>query len=314
VNEAAGCSLVPSHRGSTMIVRWSRRQRRRPPRWRAPRALLLLLLLLVALLAATPTLVVAQLSGPPTSTPDPPPAASPAPPAGEDGTSTGASPPGGGGGDGGATDAGPDPYAGMEGFPGSVSDVTGARYQDLVDDAARRSNETNGTTFAGANNPYLWLYGDKVVEEELNPRLICRGGCVDPEALGVLLVWCAAPVDYLFCNRTLAGPTETSILNMESGAIAAYMSLVRRVPKAGEECKTILRKWMCYEFFNRCNTDETEFFPVCQARSVTTLVPIRPRSRGERRSLRTFAGASLRPLLAFNLERHAAHHAFRLHF
>ena len=48
--------------------------------------------------------------------------------------------------------------------------------------------------------------------------------------------------------------------------------------------------------------------------SVTTLVPIRPRSRGERRSLRTFAGASLRPLLAFNLERHAAHHAFRLHF
>jgi hypothetical protein len=31
-----------------------------------------------------------------------------------------------------------------------------------------------------------------------------------------------------------------------------------------------------------------------------TLVPIRPRSRGERRSLRTFPGASLRPLLAFN--------------
>ena len=31
-----------------------------------------------------------------------------------------------------------------------------------------------------------------------------------------------------------------------------------------------------------------------------TLVPIRPRSRGERRSLRTFAGVSLRPPLAFN--------------
>ncbi|EEH58741.1 uncharacterized protein MICPUCDRAFT_61934 [Micromonas pusilla CCMP1545] len=31
-----------------------------------------------------------------------------------------------------------------------------------------------------------------------------------------------------------------------------------------------------------------------------TLVPIRPRSRGERRFLRTFAGASLRPPLAFN--------------
>ena len=38
-----------------------------------------------------------------------------------------------------------------------------------------------------------------------------------------------------------------------------------------------------------------------QARSVTTLVPIRPRWRGERRSLRTFAGVSLRPgSLAFN--------------
>ena len=31
-----------------------------------------------------------------------------------------------------------------------------------------------------------------------------------------------------------------------------------------------------------------------------TLVPIRPRTRGERRSLRTFPGASLRPPLAFN--------------
>jgi hypothetical protein len=40
--------------------------------------------------------------------------------------------------------------------------------------------------------------------------------------------------------------------------------------------------------------------PSIQARSVTTLVPIRPRSRGERRSLRTFAGVSLRPPLAFN--------------
>ena len=31
-----------------------------------------------------------------------------------------------------------------------------------------------------------------------------------------------------------------------------------------------------------------------------TLVPIRPRSRGERHSLRTLPGASLRPSLAFN--------------
>jgi hypothetical protein len=36
-------------------------------------------------------------------------------------------------------------------------------------------------------------------------------------------------------------------------------------------------------------------------RSSITLVPIRPRSRGERRSLRTFPGVSLRPPLGFNL-------------
>ena len=51
---------------------------------------------------------------------------------------------------------------------------------------------------------------------------------------------------------------------MEEGAIAAYMQLVRRVPTPdAAECKPILRKWMCYEFFNRCNTDGTEFYPVC---------------------------------------------------
>ena len=37
-----------------------------------------------------------------------------------------------------------------------------------------------------------------------------------------------------------------------------------------------------------------------RASSFLTLVPIRPRSRGERRSLRTFAGASIRPRHAFN--------------
>ena len=37
-----------------------------------------------------------------------------------------------------------------------------------------------------------------------------------------------------------------------------------------------------------------------EARSSITLLPIRPRSRGERRSLRTFPGASLRPPLGFN--------------
>ena len=39
---------------------------------------------------------------------------------------------------------------------------------------------------------------------------------------------------------------------------------------------------------------------IVEARSIHTLVPIRPRSRCERRSLRTLPYVSLRPLLAFN--------------
>ena len=50
---------------------------------------------------------------------------------------------------------------------------------------------------------------------------------------------------------------------MESGAIAAYMSLSRKVPDTGSACKMMLRSWMCYEFFNRCNADGTQFYPVC---------------------------------------------------
>ena len=48
-------------------------------------------------------------------------------------------------------------------------------------------------------------------------------GRVDP-LLDVNLVWCAGVVNYQFCNRTITGPSEVSVLNMESGAIAAYMS------------------------------------------------------------------------------------------
>jgi hypothetical protein len=46
---------------------------------------------------------------------------------------------------------------------------------------------------------------------------------------------------------------------------------VRRVPTPeAEECKVTLRAWMCYEFFNRCNNDGTEFYPVCK----TTVGPL----------------------------------------
>ena len=48
---------------------------------------------------------------------------------------------------------------------------------------------------------------------------------------------------------------------------------------------------------SRAGTDEKDS---SRAGAFYTLVPIRPRSRGERRSLRTFPGVSLRSSLAFN--------------
>ena len=170
---------------------------------------------------------------------------------------------------------------------GPVSEQTGYRYKDLQDviDAAEADprvetrdalvekygefGEDAASNETGADgeekekpSPLSFLYGVDESSAEFNKRLICRRGCVDP-LLDVNLVWCAGVVNYQFCNRTITGPSEVSVLNMESGAIAAYMSLSRKVPDTGSACKMMLRSWMCYEFFNRCNADGTQFYPVC---------------------------------------------------
>jgi len=49
-----------------------------------------------------------------------------------------------------------------------------------------------------------------------------------------------------------------------------------------------------------CKLDAIHEYGGIMTRCKVTLVPIRPRSRGERHSLRTLPGASLRPSLAFN--------------
>jgi hypothetical protein len=54
--------------------------------------------------------------------------------------------------------------------------------------------------------------------------------------------------------------------------------------------------------------------PLSKARSLITPVPIRPRRRGERRSLRTFPGVSLRQPLARFQSRHTSLDAFQLRF
>lgn len=150
---------------------------------------------------------------------------------------------------------------------------TGASFDNLDADLAERLGNAgsgfgvNNGTFdpldPDAPNPYAFLYGDDESAALVNKRLLCKRGCVDP-TVDVNLVWCASAVTYSYCNRVHSDDARVAVLDMEEGAIAAYMQLVRRVPTPdAAECKPILRKWMCYEFFNRCNTDGTEFYPVC---------------------------------------------------
>ena len=161
-----------------------------------------------------------------------------------------------------------------------LSYATGTTFDDLAEDVAEKFKTIAGIADAqggnatdadaileyiaeGGENPYSFLYGVDENAAEVNKRLLCRRGCLDP-LVDVNLVWCAGAVTYSYCNRVVANDPQAAVLDMEEGAIAAYMRLVRVVPTPdAPECKPILRAWMCYEFFNRCNTDGTEFYPVC---------------------------------------------------
>ena len=144
-------------------------------------------------------------------------------------------------------------------------------------DEGAGSNATNATDAAAgdadadaADAPVVvadaraFLFDEAAEGEAVDPRLACKRGCVDP-TVDVNLVWCLDAVKYKYCNRVAADThPAVSVLDMEEAAIAAYMALAQRVPTPNApECRPMLRKWMCYEFFARCNTDETAFFPVC---------------------------------------------------
>ena len=187
--------------------------------------------------------------------------------------------------DGGASGGsdGPLPAGGADVVGGvglGLSYATGTTFDDLAEDVAEKFKTIAGIADAqggnatdadaileyiaeGGENPYSFLYGVDENAAEVNKRLLCRRGCLDP-LVDVNLVWCAGAVTYSYCNRVVADDPQAAVLDMEEGAIAAYMRLVRVVPTPdAPECKPILRAWMCYEFFNRCNTDGTEFYPVC---------------------------------------------------
>ena len=86
------------------------------------------------------------------------------------------------------------------------------------------------------------------------------------------LEFCDERVQYTFCKRgsaaTLAAGTsdQASVDLMEQALRKQYLNLIRQLtfePTAG--CRATLRRWFCFEYFSRCNVDETRFMPTCTA-------------------------------------------------
>ena len=103
---------------------------------------------------------------------------------------------------------------------------------------------------------------------------ICRHGCVDSTT--VTLTFCGdSRVLWRYCKRgdpaTLAsGVSDQESANvMEQAARKQYLGLIRQLtfePTAG--CRATLRRWMCFEYFNRCDVDGTRYMPVCKSTCV----------------------------------------------
>ena len=98
----------------------------------------------------------------------------------------------------------------------------------------------------------------------------CRHGCVSSDA--VTLEFCDERVQYTFCKRgsaaTLAAGVsdQVSVDLMEQALRKQYLNLIRQLtfePTSG--CRATLRRWFCFEYFSRCNVDETRFMPTCTA-------------------------------------------------
>ena len=143
---------------------------------------------------------------------------------------------------------------------GAVADSTANTGTGNGTDPVDGTEPTNGPPIEVDRS---FLYDGASNVGSLDSRLACKRGCVDP-TLDVNLVWCLGAVTYTYCNRVVSENPAVSVLDTEEAAIAAYMALARRVPKPNApECRPMLRKWMCYEFFSRCNDDETAFYPVC---------------------------------------------------
>ena len=146
------------------------------------------------------------------------------------------------------------------------TNATGTDANDANDANDATDADGAGDASVGETSKFdarAFLYDEKTEGDAVDPRLACKRGCVDP-TVDVNLVWCLDAVKYKYCNRVVTDKPTVAVLDMEEAAIAAYMALAQRVPTPNApECRPMLRKWMCYEFFMRCNTDETAYYPVC---------------------------------------------------
>ena len=101
----------------------------------------------------------------------------------------------------------------------------------------------------------------------------CDFGCVD--SAEVTLEFCDARVAYSFCKRgdptTLdaSSSDQDAVDMMERAVRKQYLNLMRAFALRGFEpdagCRATLRRWFCYEYFNRCTVDETKFMPTCRS-------------------------------------------------
>lgn len=73
---------------------------------------------------------------------------------------------------------------------------------------------------------------------------------------------------YPYCNRVVdtdgQGDQFRSNLYMEDAAMRAYRAVLKEIPggEMKDACKSALRAWMCYSFFNKCANDLVRYYPV----------------------------------------------------
>ena len=167
---------------------------------------------------------------------------------------------GGASSDGGASGGsdGPLPAGGADVVGGvglGLSYATGTTFDDLAEDVAEKfktiagiadvqgGNATDADAILeyiaeGGENPYSFLYGVDENAAEVNKRLLCRRGCLDP-LVDVNLVWCAGAVTYSYCNRVVADDPQMA-LPATPGATRSRLVDWPQRPQEPDACQLVV--------------------------------------------------------------------------